>query len=221
MNRSESIVNLAKSLSLFQGEVYNPTNNVRAHQYDYANLGQILEIIRPMLSKQKLSLIQCPEVAGNEVLLETTMFHESGEFVSNILKMPIGGGTNKAHAIGSSITYARRYALMSILGLFGEDDCGEGGTGFGTKKEKVSPAPVSPNKAPPIAPAPLPPLPDPIQEMLEAIKCLKEHYEDDDKLGSIDFFESFTESERRIIWNHSENQVKVWLKNVMDNRPRG
>jgi len=219
MNRSESIVNLAKSLSIFQGEVYNPKNNIQAHQYDYANLGQILEIVRPMLSSQKLSLVQCPEVSGNEVLLETVLFHESGEFISNTLKMPIGNGQNKAHAVGSSITYARRYALMSILGLFGEDDCGEGGTGFGTKKEtpKAAPAPSAPRPEPTRLPTP----PQPSKEMLEAINCLKEHYEDDDKLGSIDFFESFAESEKKVIWNHSENQVKVWLKNVMDNRPSG
>ena len=201
MNRSESIKELAKSLSGFQGELYNATKDTKAHNYNYADLGQVLSIVRPLLSKHALSFIQCAEKRDeSNVVVETTLMHESGEWVCSELVMPIAKGSNISHAVGSAISYARRYSLTAMLGIAQQDDDSNGGAAF------VQPKPVTPILS---------------KEMSDAIHCLKEHYEDNDRLTSIDFFESFTESEKKVIWNHSESQVKVWLKNVMDNRPKG
>ena len=59
MNKSDSIGALATALSKVQGEIQDATKDTQAYNYKYANLGQILNIIRPLFSKNGLSVTHC------------------------------------------------------------------------------------------------------------------------------------------------------------------
>lgn len=83
---------------------------------DYVSLDNILQTIRPLLTKCGLSIIQ--DLAGDYLI--TTLIHVSGQMrVSSMPFVPMDAnrGTNKLQAIGGGITYARRYAISSILAI--------------------------------------------------------------------------------------------------------
>ena len=123
MNRSESIAALAKALSQFQGEIKNPNNTADNPFFKskYAPLNDILNLVRPILSKHGLSIVQAPTGDGEHIIIHTTLLHSSGEFMEF---PPLTLRTDKATAqgAGSAITYGRRYAISAILGISSEDD---------------------------------------------------------------------------------------------------
>ncbi len=137
MNRSESIAKLAKSLVLFNSEVNKIAKDADNPFFknNYATLDTIIDEIRPILSKHGLSIMQIPSGDGQNVTLKTLLLHETGEWLESdeLTMKPV---KNDPQAVGSCITYARRYSLAAFLSLnTGEDDDGNGAT-YGKDKPK-------------------------------------------------------------------------------------
>jgi len=128
MKHSESVKDIATALAKAQGELFNPNKDKAGYNYKYADLGQILDIVRPILSKYGLSVTQFLSTFENSVIIETMLLHDSGEWLANELKLPYmeGKGMNAAQSIGSVSTYGRRYSLAAIVGIAQEDDDGAG-----------------------------------------------------------------------------------------------
>lgn len=125
-DRSENIDALAAAWVKAAGEMDEVprTRKVNAGpiKYTYADLGDALGMARPILSGHGLLVTQSIDCTESDVLVTTTMLHSSGQWVTTTpVRMPIG---KTAQATGSSITYARRYALMAFLGLATDDDDG-------------------------------------------------------------------------------------------------
>lgn len=141
MNKSDSITNLAKSLASFQSEVKNPSNTADNPFFKskYAPLCDILNDVRPLLSKHGLSVIQAPGGDGQNIIITTLLLHESGEYIeADPLVLKAKEAT--AQGAGSAITYGRRYALSAILGISSEDDDdGNGASQGGNKNQKQQP----------------------------------------------------------------------------------
>jgi archaellum component FlaC len=138
MNRSENVVELAKALVKFNSEVNKIAKDANNpfHKNTYATLDTIIDEVRPILSKNGLSVMQIPSGDGQNVTLKTLLLHESGEWLeSDALTMkPV---KNDPQAIGSCVTYARRYSLAAFLSLnTGEDDDGNNATGEQDKPKK-------------------------------------------------------------------------------------
>ncbi|OOR23198.1 ERF family protein [Bacillus wiedmannii] len=137
MNRSETIGKLAKSLVLFNSEVTKIAKDADNPFFknNYATLDTIIDEIRPILSKHGLSIMQIPSGDGQNVTLKTLLLHETGEWLESdeLTMKPV---KNDPQAVGSCITYARRYSLAAFLSLnTGEDDDGNGAT-YGKDKPK-------------------------------------------------------------------------------------
>lgn len=113
---------LYKALADFQQEVPIIHKGTEGYGYSYADLPAILETINPLLKKNGLGFYQ----AVNEHILNTTIFHvESGESIESNIAIPqdvVLKGMNSFQVLGSAITYLRRYALSSMLGLVTEKD---------------------------------------------------------------------------------------------------
>ncbi len=124
MNKSESIVNLSASLSLFQGEVANPKNTAINPFYKskYSPLHEVLNTVKPILSKHGLSVIQDVSGDAKNVNIVTLLTHASGEWIESS-QLVLTPEKNTPQGIGSAITYGRRYALSAVLGLASEEDC--------------------------------------------------------------------------------------------------
>ena len=94
-----------------------------SYGYKYADLADVLSSVRQTLSKHSLAVIQSPVSHDNDtVSIYTTIVHGSGQQMTfGPLTLPAG---RTAQETGSAITYGRRYALLSVLGLAAEDDDG-------------------------------------------------------------------------------------------------
>ncbi|HHV27942.1 MAG TPA: ERF family protein [Tissierellia bacterium] len=123
MNKSDSIKNLAAALAKFQGEVKNPANTADNPFFKskYAPLQDVLNIVRPLLSRHGLSIIQIPQGDGANVSVSTLLLHESGEWIE-LEPLVLKADKPTAQGAGSAITYARRYSLSAVLGISSEDD---------------------------------------------------------------------------------------------------
>lgn len=130
MNKSESIKELAIALAKFQGEVTNPTNSETvtvktksgaSYSYKYAPLDEILKLVRPILSKNGLAIVQIPHSTGKEMCITTTLLHSSGEWIE-YPPLSLMATDLSPQSAGSVITYGRRYALSAILGIASDDD---------------------------------------------------------------------------------------------------
>ena len=123
MNKSESIKNLAVALLKFQSEVENPKNTADNPFYHskYAPLQDVLNTVRPLLSKHGLSVIQSPAGDGQSVSITTMLLHESGEWIE-FEPLVLKAEKITPQGAGSAITYGRRYALSAVLGISSEDD---------------------------------------------------------------------------------------------------
>lgn len=89
----------------------------------YADLGNVVDAIKPALIKHGLFFVQMTHETENGVCVETVVGHKSGE------QMPLGklfvpADKNNAQGFGSALTYARRYSLMTAFGVAPEDDDG-------------------------------------------------------------------------------------------------
>jgi hypothetical protein len=122
MEQSANITELAKALNKLQGELktvcrdkVNPNFNSK-----YADLSAIWDACRKPLADNGLSLVQTTDRAGEDIVLETLLLHETGEWIKG--KLPINAVKDEPQAIGSAISYARRYAMSAMLGIVSDED---------------------------------------------------------------------------------------------------
>lgn len=116
---------LYKALVAFQKELPNvsKSNTAKAgsFSYKYADLTDVTEKIIPLLTKHGLSFTASPTLRGDRFVLSYRLTHISGEVLGGDYPLPERGTPQE---MGSAITYARRYALVSITGVApgGDDD---------------------------------------------------------------------------------------------------
>ncbi len=158
MNKSENIANLAAALSVAQGQIQgaekdasNPTFNSQ-----YTTLSSVWNACRAVLSANGLSVVQNAEVLDGQVSVQTVLLHSSGEYIDSTLA--IRPEVNNAHGIGSAITYARRFALASMIGIAPADDDGNAASGKGTRTQERRPDPIPEAKK--VAEVPIPQHPE-------------------------------------------------------------
>lgn len=142
---SPSIAKISDALAKAQGEFLavskdaeNPAFKRGNKVSTYADIASVITATRPALTKNGLAIIQSPRsglVEGARCVIITTMLsHSSGEWMADELAWPIEKGFT-AHAVGSAVTYGRRYAMQSFLGVAAEDDDGNAATGKNGKAE--------------------------------------------------------------------------------------
>lgn len=119
------------------------------YSYGYADLGSVIAAVRPALNKQGIGYLQ-PAIVGQRTVTVTTLLaHKSGEFIRNDFTLPID--SSDPQAIGSAITYARRYALQSLLGIApeeGDDDARAAGGGRTFQDSRERGSDVRPGRGP-------------------------------------------------------------------------
>ncbi|MAZ96957.1 MAG: hypothetical protein CMP53_05480 [Flavobacteriales bacterium] len=112
---------LGPALVAAMAEIPAIPKNAQAYGYKYATLDDILNVVKPVLARHNLVLLQ--PLTGDG--LETIIMHESGQCLRSVASLPHMTGNkkmNEAQAVGATITYFRRYALASILGISNDED---------------------------------------------------------------------------------------------------
>jgi hypothetical protein len=132
---SETIGKIAGALAKAQAELENPEKSLTAtipsvfpreesRTFRYASLASGLEIVRKCLSRHEIATVQATAIDRDSGLirLTTTLVHGSGEWMASDWPVCPVSETAAPHRLGSALTYARRYALFTLVGIAGEDD---------------------------------------------------------------------------------------------------
>jgi ERF superfamily len=131
---SESIAAIATALAKAQTELSNPEKAMIGTVYNsrsdspqsfrYASLSSGLDIVRKILGGQQIAIAQTTDIdrASGTVNLTTVLLHTSGEWISSEWPVCQLSETSAPRRMGAALTYARRYALFTMVGIAGEDD---------------------------------------------------------------------------------------------------
>src|SRR5258708_7524301 len=131
---SESVAAIATALAKAQTELSNPEKAMVGTVYNdrsdspqsfrYASLSSGLDIIRKTLGGQQIAIAQTTDIdrANGMVNLTTVLLHTSGEWISSDWPVCQLSETSAPRRMGAALTYARRYALFTMVGIAGEDD---------------------------------------------------------------------------------------------------
>ena len=132
---SETIGALAAALAKAQAQLQNPEKSLTAtivspfpregsRTFRYAPLSSGLDLVRKCLGQHEIATIQATAIDADSGLirLTTTLVHASGEWVSSDWPVCPVSETAAPHRLGAALTYARRYALFTLVGIAGEDD---------------------------------------------------------------------------------------------------
>ncbi len=162
MNKSDDIKELAlalsKTQSIMKGAIKD-TNNTY-FKSKYADLASCWDACREPLAANGLSIVQMPcNDTPDSVALETILMHASGQWISSVFSMPVS--KHDAQAVGSAITYARRYALAAVVGIAPEEDDGN----LASSKSETPKAAYS---------KPVAVIKQPVAEIKESVAVIKE-----------------------------------------------
>src|SRR3954452_15477211 len=130
---SETIGAIAAALAKAQAELTNPEKSLTAtirspfpreedRTFRYASLSSGLEIVRKALGQHEIATVQATAIDAEAGLirLTTTLVHSSGEWISSDWPVCPVAETAAPHRMGAALTYARRYALFTLVGIAGE-----------------------------------------------------------------------------------------------------
>jgi hypothetical protein len=132
---SDTIGTIAGALAKAQAQLVNPEKSligtIRSDQssgsersFRYAPLSSGLDIVRKTLSQHEIATVQTTSIdeTAGIVRLSTVLAHASGEWIASDWPVCAIGETAVPHRMGAALTYARRYALFTLVGIAGEDD---------------------------------------------------------------------------------------------------
>lgn len=117
--------NLSAAMAAAFAEIEGATKSANNPHFKtkYADLTAVIEAIKPALIKHGLFFTQRPEPSDKGVTIETVIGHASGEEMS-LGSLFVPANKQDAQGYGSALTYARRYALVTVFGVPVEDDDG-------------------------------------------------------------------------------------------------
>src|SRR5690242_16810735 len=132
---SETIGTIAAALAKAQAQLVNPEKSlvgtIRSDKptgsdrsFRYAPLSTGLDIVRKTLSQHEIATVQTTSIdqSAGIVRLSTVLAHASGEWIASDWPVCAIEETAAPHRMGAALTYARRYALFTLVGIAGEDD---------------------------------------------------------------------------------------------------
>jgi hypothetical protein len=132
---SETVAALASALAKAQAELINPEKSLTAtirtgrsgeceRSFRYAPLSSGLDIVRKTLGQHEIATLQTTTIdqTAGMVHLTTTLAHASGEWIASDWPVCPIAETANPQRMGAALTYARRYALFTLVGIAGEDD---------------------------------------------------------------------------------------------------
>src|SRR4029077_1238526 len=132
---SDSVAALAGALAKAQAELVNPEKSLTAtirtgragegeRSFRYAPLSSGLDIVRKTLGQHEIATLQTTAIdqTAGMVNLTTTLAHASGEWIASDWPVCPIAETANPQRMGAALTYARRYALFTLVGIAGEDD---------------------------------------------------------------------------------------------------
>lgn len=140
MKTSDTISKIAPALLAAQKAITFAAKDATNPHFrnKYADLPAVVDAVKPALNEAGITFLQSatPSDSDSRLHLVTRLLHESGEWIEDTLVMPLPKQDPQGY--GSAMTYARRYALAAITGLYQDDDDGNAGSGVARKVEEIT-----------------------------------------------------------------------------------
>lgn len=193
---SDAINEISAALAKAQGQIEGASKGKvnPAFKSKYADLASIWDACREALSTNGLAVLQIPNETPDGMLLTTMVTHSSGQWFRS--SYPVRPVQATPQGLGSAITYARRYALMAMVGIAPEDDDGEAAMGRGPQQ----PANCQPASQRPAQPA---------LDAGKQDKALRESQERTAAKIKQDIAESGTDEELKAVFTSSWELIKA------------
>lgn len=187
METSESINELAAALCLAQGEMGAAVKDAANPFFKskYADLGEVVRAVKQPFANHGLSYTQFPIRDGESAGVTTMLMHSSGQWMRETYTLPLA--KFDAQAVGSAITYARRYALQAIAGVPSGDDDGN----------------LAAQSAPQSAPEPASSLDEHnrvVKECWASVTAIKEAISDEKWDSLAEAWDELTDDEKKALW---------------------
>lgn len=141
-DRSEKIGELVGALAIAQSEIRAAEKDRENPFYksSYSTLASVWAACRDHLGKNGIAVIQVPQLEGPSLYLYTWLAHKSGEWMRS--RYPVNAVKNDPQGIGSAVTYARRYSLAAMVGVYSADEDDDGESAMG-RDSKPAPKPAA------------------------------------------------------------------------------
>ncbi|NLC24009.1 MAG: hypothetical protein GX776_06025 [Oxalobacter sp.] len=134
MRTSETITKIAPALLAAQKQITFAAKDAKNPHFKntYASLPSVIDAIKGALNENGIVFIQTASPSEKGCLaLSTRLLHESGEWIEDTATVPLPKSDPQGY--GSAATYARRYCLAAVMGLYQDDDDGNAGSGVSSK----------------------------------------------------------------------------------------
>ena len=124
MRMSNEIKNISVALNKVIAEVRDVAKTEEGFGYKYASLDNILKMLRPLLAKNGLAILQSQEIKEGEIVVKTLLTHTSGEWIEVTASAPFENlkGMNSFQVVGAGTTYLRRYSIANLFAIASEED---------------------------------------------------------------------------------------------------
>lgn len=151
MEHSPTIGAIAGALAAVQAELRGVPRDKTAtidtrkggrYTYQYADLASVWSTIRATLATNGIAVYQAPETEDRRVTLTTMLLHSSGEWLRSTIAYPLPDEMTP-QAVGSLVTYLRRYGLAAAVGVVTDDDDGQGAAHDEQPQRQTAPAAAS------------------------------------------------------------------------------
>ena len=121
---SEDISKIAMSLIKANGEMINGKKGKEGFNYKYMTFESLVDLVRPVLLKHGLCIMQTHQLNGNNVATHTTVLHESGQWFKSTMEIPLSPSKQLSipQQVGVVCTFTKRYVVQSIFMIASEDD---------------------------------------------------------------------------------------------------
>ncbi len=150
MSHSELINEIAGALADAQAQMSSASKNCTNPHFKskYADINDFLLAVRPFLAKQGIAISQMPDLKEGAIVLETMLIHKtSGQWLKSTLPINCKAGGNEMQALGSCLTYLRRFCLSAITGIASDEDMDDDANGAGSYQANAQSRTVQPPKA--------------------------------------------------------------------------
>jgi hypothetical protein len=145
LRTSSSIAALAGALAKAQSQFLPITKDKKAEiqtrsggrfSYHYSDLPALLTATRAALAANELAIVQGVTMVNQHVVVDTTLLHASGEWLSAALNLPVGDVTDP-RSVGSAISYGRRYGISALIGVAATDEDDDAAAASTTKTRRA------------------------------------------------------------------------------------
>lgn len=156
---SDQTAEFDAAMAKAQGQFANPQKNRTVevkmknggkYDFQYATLDRVIDALRQPIAENGIWYTQVPAMTERGLVLITRVAHSSGQWLKT--SIPIDMEENGIQALGSAVSYLRRYVLTSIFGIASEEDDDDGGAASGhatTDKPSAQRAPLKTSSPPP------------------------------------------------------------------------